>query len=744
MELIREVPSASCPPLLNGKNYSYWKSLPKPEVDWTDAEEQASVRNARALNVIFNGTSKVKISRLQLITSKFEALKMSKDESVSEYNERVLEIANESLLLGETIPNSKIMQKVLLSLPRKFYMKVTAIEEAHDITTLKLDKLFGSLLMFKMAIFDRENKKGKRITFKSTYEEEATVNHSDTEANMDESKTLLTKQFSKVVRRFKNMNTIGLNAQTSNQYRRKNGENTTRRYNEESNRRGSDYGKKKEGEGRFSDVENVRELAITSMNAFTTCFIEIDLEDNSGCSDEDGDEDLTFEELKMLWKEDIEAIAIQKERIQDLMEENERLISGTVMETINVVVKDFESIAIRTYDEDDETLNMPVDSSTLPTEVPKVDAQTNGSIRGDPSAGIITRKKEKVNYSKMIADLCYTSAIEPLTIDVALKDEYWINAMQEELLQFRCNNFWTLVPKPEGANIIGTKWIFKNKTDEARCVTKKKACLVAQGYAQVEGVDFDETFAPVARLEAIRLTSILVGYCDVDWAGSSDDRKSTSRGFGVNCIMVNTRKGTYMVKSTEDELATQISSPSVQNGERPEVQKYSTTETLSSPIQKISGRGFKQTASVFLSGDFRRLLLLRLLLKCLLLLPCLFILKKARQLKECIFLLLCDGSATPEGRTDVRSDENKVDPPNPDIGSEEVPIDADNNPTIQLGSPEIPVALQPAKQKTQQNRRNITTKTDRKKIPPNIPYVSIDGISFHHKENVQHWNFVVQ
>ncbi|XP_016902757.2 uncharacterized mitochondrial protein AtMg00820-like [Cucumis melo] len=128
-----------------------------------------------------------------------------------------------------------------------------------------------------------------------------------------------------------------------------------------------------------------------------------------------------------------------------------------------------------------------------------------GSIRGDPSAGIITRKKEKVNYSKMIADLCYTSAIEPLTIDVALKDEYWINAMQEELLQFRCNNFWTLVLKPEGANIIGTKWIFKNKTDEARCATKKKACLVAQGYAQVEGVDFDETFAPVARLEAIRL-----------------------------------------------------------------------------------------------------------------------------------------------------------------------------------------------------------------------------------------------
>ena len=79
------------------------------------------------------------------------------------------------------------------------------------------------------------------------------------------------------------------------------------------------------------------------------------------------------------------------------------------------------------------------------------------SIIGDPSAGIITRKREKVDYSKMIAYLCYISVIEPSTDDVALKDEYWINAMQKELLQFSRNNVWTLVPKPEGANIIGTK-----------------------------------------------------------------------------------------------------------------------------------------------------------------------------------------------------------------------------------------------------------------------------------------------
>ena len=83
----------------------------------------------------------------------------------------------------------------------------------------------------------------------------------------------------------------------------------------------------------------------------------------------------------------------------------------------------------------------------------------------------------------MIVDLCCTSAIEPSTVDVALKDEYWINVMQEELLQFKDNNVWTLVPKPEGANIIGTKWILKNKTDKVGYVTRNKARLVAQSYA---------------------------------------------------------------------------------------------------------------------------------------------------------------------------------------------------------------------------------------------------------------------
>ena len=77
--------------------------------------------------------------------------------------------------------------------------------------------------------------------------------------------------------------------------------------------------------------------------------------------------------------------------------------------------------------------------------------------------------------------------------------------MQEELNQFERNKVWKLVPNPKGRTVTGTKWVFKNKMDENGIVTRNKARLVAKCYSQEEGIDFDETFAPVARLEAIRI-----------------------------------------------------------------------------------------------------------------------------------------------------------------------------------------------------------------------------------------------
>jgi hypothetical protein len=76
--------------------------------------------------------------------------------------------------------------------------------------------------------------------------------------------------------------------------------------------------------------------------------------------------------------------------------------------------------------------------------------------------------------------------------------------MHEELHQFTRNDVWSLIPCPHNHNIIGTKWIFKNKSDEHGTAIRNKARLVAQGYTQIEGIDFDETFGSVAHLESIK------------------------------------------------------------------------------------------------------------------------------------------------------------------------------------------------------------------------------------------------
>ncbi|KAI5335383.1 hypothetical protein L3X38_025516 [Prunus dulcis] len=166
--------------------------------------------------------------------------------------------------------------------------------------------------------------------------------------------------------------------------------------------------------------------------------------------------------------------------------------------------------------------------------------------------------------------------------------------MQEELDQFTRNDVWYLVPRPKDSNVIGTKWVFRNKIDENGVITRNKARLVAQGYTQVKGVDFDETFAPVARLESVRLLLAIAchlsvgvcarfqanpkeshlnavkriiryvsgtptlgiyysfdsnyeiaGYTDADWVGNVDDRKSTSRGcfyVGNNLVSWHSKK----------------------------------------------------------------------------------------------------------------------------------------------------------------------------------------------------------
>ncbi|GJX31211.1 retrovirus-related pol polyprotein from transposon TNT 1-94 [Tanacetum coccineum] len=155
---------------------------------------------------------------------------------------------------------------------------------------------------------------------------------------------------------------------------------------------------------------------------------------------------------------------------------------------------------------------------------------------------------------------CYYDAfltvVEPKTYKDALTQACWIKAMQEELNEFERLEVWELVPRLDKVMVITLKWIYKVKLDELGGILKNKARLVARGYRQEEGIDFEESFAPVARLEAIRIflafaahmnmvvyqmdvkTAFLNGnlreevydiqLMDADHAGCQDTRRSTS------------------------------------------------------------------------------------------------------------------------------------------------------------------------------------------------------------------------
>ena len=120
-------------------------------------------------------------------------------------------------------------------------------------------------------------------------------------------------------------------------------------------------------------------------------------------------------------------------------------------------------------------------------------------IIGSITDGVRTRLSFQDTNMAMI------SQMEPKSINEAIIDDSWIEAMKEELSQFERNKVWNLVPNNQEKTIIGKRWVFRNKLDENGKVVRNKARLVAQGYNQQEGIDYDETFAPVARLEAIRI-----------------------------------------------------------------------------------------------------------------------------------------------------------------------------------------------------------------------------------------------
>nr|GFB90631.1 retrovirus-related Pol polyprotein from transposon TNT 1-94 [Tanacetum cinerariifolium] len=185
---------------------------------------------------------------------------------------------------------------------------------------------------------------------------------------------------------------------------------------------------------------------------------------------------------------------------------------------------------ITTQQLSEDTAHIPTNSSSLATNIPiasqdvdelnpnaMVDANTfvNPFANSSTSAAASSSQQNvdpsnmHTNQLRSDGDMCMyalmVSTMVPKNVKEAMTDPAWIDSMQEELLQFKRLDVWVLVPAPDNISPLTLKWLFKNKHDEEQTVIRNKSHLVVKGYHQEEGIDFEESFAPVARMEAIRI-----------------------------------------------------------------------------------------------------------------------------------------------------------------------------------------------------------------------------------------------
>jgi hypothetical protein len=188
-------------PNFNGSNYGYWKSRmrfflksidvwfaiesrfntpDKPTAEWTNVEKHSRVANDKAMNALYlaisqtghsrisncdsakdereilettyEGTNLVKAPKLQMLVSQFEKIEMLEDETFNDFFGKLSEIRNSMINLGKKVSDTKIIRKVMRSLPERFRMKVTAIESCTNLETMRIEELVGALQTYEFSL----------------------------------------------------------------------------------------------------------------------------------------------------------------------------------------------------------------------------------------------------------------------------------------------------------------------------------------------------------------------------------------------------------------------------------------------------------------------------------------------------------------------------------------------------------------------------------------------------------------
>ncbi|KAL0425897.1 UNVERIFIED_CONTAM: putative mitochondrial protein [Sesamum radiatum] len=180
--------------------------------------------------------------------------------------------------------------------------------------------------------------------------------------------------------------------------------------------------------------------------------------------------------------------------------------------------------------------------------------QAPGSPRRPPPSEEI-EEETPPRRTKLLSDIyetCNFIMLEPENFETAVKHKVWVQAMEEEIKMIEKNNTWELADKPKDKEVIGVKWIYKTKLNADGSIQKHKARLVAKGYSQLPGIDYTETFAPVARLDTIR--ALIAIAANKKWKIYQMDVKSAFlNGYIDEEIYVEQPQG-FIAKGSEEKV----------------------------------------------------------------------------------------------------------------------------------------------------------------------------------------------
>ncbi|GJQ95122.1 retrovirus-related pol polyprotein from transposon TNT 1-94 [Tanacetum coccineum] len=481
----------------------------------------------KTLLITHQDNSQVKDNKIDLLVQQYEQFVISEDESIDSAFARFNTVITSLKALDEGYSSKNYVRKFLRALHPKWIAKVTAIEESKDLTSLSLDELIRNKVHEMIIKKDSEIVKAKveRKSIALKAKKESSDEECSTSGSEDEEYAMAVRDFKKFFKRrgdrkcFRCGDPNHLIGECPKPPKDKN----QRAFVGGS---WSDSGEE--------DDEKVKDETCLVAHASSEICLGVDLEPDewikdSGCSKHMTGNRKLFSTYKAYNGGNIIGkgqICDNKCRVTFCEHDSEitkdgKVIGKTPYELLRGRKPTKAYIILNKHTKKiKESLNVTFDKTPPPSK-------TSPLVGDDLDEEEAIREPEKKNLENVVED-------ETLEIDeiVNIKESRnhplenvmgnlnqrtlsWIVAMQEELNQFVANEVWELVPQPRNMTIIGTKWAFRNKLDENSVVSRNKARLVAQGYNQQEGIDYDETYAPVARLESIK---ILLAYsCALDF-----------------------------------------------------------------------------------------------------------------------------------------------------------------------------------------------------------------------------------